>query len=140
MSRPVENEFTALRARARQKRDRAIAEVRADYEAALVEIAALEQRLLGKQPQGHKSIAQAVNTIIPKEAPFTTLGVMTGLEALDPSRNWRKRSVDYVLTRMRSRGQIRRTRRATIHEPAQYVRAESAPPKGPVEDMTLLQI
>jgi hypothetical protein len=140
MPKPIENEFSALRSRARAKRDRAIAEARQEYEAALVEIAGLEQRLCGKLPKGYKTIVQAIDAVIPREGTFTTLDVMTGLEAFDPKRNWRKRSVDYVLTRMRQRGAIRRLKRATIHERASYVRAEAGTKAPGTGDMTLMQI
>jgi hypothetical protein len=38
----MSNEFVALRARARQKRDRLVADAKREYEATLVQIAALE--------------------------------------------------------------------------------------------------
>lgn len=134
------NEFNALRARARTKRDNAIAEVRSDYEAALVQIAALEQDLLGKVSSRYKSITAAIESVLPREATFTTVDVMASLEAMDPRRTWRKRSIDWTISRLRERGLVKRLKRATIHEPAVYVRSEAPVEPGPLADMTLLQV
>lgn len=136
----MSNEFNALRARARDKRDKAIAEIRAEYEAQLVQIAALEQDLLGKVSSRHKKISSAIESVIPRDATFTTADIMAALEALDPRRAWRKRSIDNHFSRLRERGLIRRIKRATIHEPAVYVRPEAPVAAAPLEDMTLLQV
>jgi hypothetical protein len=136
----MSTEFVALRARARDKRDKAIAEIRRDYEAALVQIAALEQDLLGKVSSRHKKISSAIESVIPSDRTFTTLDILTALEALDPRRVWRKRSIDYVLTALRRKGLIRRLKRATIHERASYVRAGAPAAEPPLADMTLFQV
>ncbi len=107
------NEFIALRARARDKRDKAIAQAREEYEAALVQIATLEQDLLGKLPSKHKPMSACIESVIPNDRPFTTLDVLTSLEALDPRRVWRKRSIDNHFSRLRDKGLIRRIKRAT---------------------------
>jgi hypothetical protein len=135
-----QNEFTALRKRAKDKRDKGIAILRDEYERALAQIAALEQDLLGMRPANYRKIVDAVNAVIPKTAEFTMPDVMAGLEALDPRRAWRRRSVDWVIVRMRKRGTITRLKRANIHEPAVYVRSEAAPPKTGLDDMTLLEV
>jgi hypothetical protein len=134
------NEFNALRQRARDKRDKAIAEVRREYEAALVQIAALEQDLLGKVSSRYKKISAAIESVIPRESEFTTADIMAGLEALDPRRSWRKRSIDNHISRLRERGLIKRLKRATVHEPAVYARAEAPVKAAPLDDMTLLQV
>ena len=134
------NEFNALRSRARERRDKAIAEARREYNAQLVKIAELEQDLLGKVQTGHKKISSAIESVIPREAPFTTVDLMAALEALDPRRNWRKRSLDNHLSRLRERGLIKRVKRPSVHEPAVYAR-EGAPVKAaPLDDLTLLQV
>jgi tRNA A-37 threonylcarbamoyl transferase component Bud32 len=139
MPKPIESEFNALRTRARQKRDLAIAQIRSEYEAQLVQIAALEQSLLGKQSARHKKISAAVESVIPRDRQFNTQDIMTALEAMEPTRYWRKRSVDFVLTNLRRKGLIRRLKRATIHERASYIRAEVPVADPPMGDMTLLE-
>jgi len=136
----MSNEFNALRARARDKRDKAIAEIRREYEAQLVQIAALEQDLLGKVSSRYKKISAAIESVIPRDAEFTTGYIMAGLEALDPRRTWRKRSIDNHISRLRERGLIKRLKRATIHEPAVYARVDAPVKAAPLDDMTLLQV
>jgi hypothetical protein len=134
------NEFIALRARARDKRDKLIAEARKDYEATLVTIASLEQDLLGRESSRHKRISASVESAIPRDRPFTTVDIMTSLEAIDPGRVWRKRSVDSHIARLRERGLVRRMRRAKSTEPAQYVRCGVEVERLPFEGMTLAEV
>ena len=61
--------------------------------------------------------------MLPADRTFTTVDVMTALEALDPGKVWRKRSVDSHISRLRERGIVRRVRRAKGTEPAIYARA-----------------
>jgi hypothetical protein len=136
----MSNEFIALRTRARDKRDKAIAVARREYEAALVSIAALEQDLLGTHPTGRKNISSAIEAVIPRETTFTTVDLMAALEASDSTRNWHKRSVDWTLSRLREKGIVKRLKRASIHEPAVYVRADVNAKAVPLDDMTLLQV
>src|SRR5687767_11413414 len=82
-------EFNTLRLRAREKRDRLMAEVRAEYESTLVQIARLEQDLLGTRNHKYKKISAAIEAVIPSDRPFTTRDIMAALEALDPGRVWR---------------------------------------------------
>jgi hypothetical protein len=137
----MSNEFTALRELARERRDREISAIREQYEQTLLQIATLEQDLLGKQSSKHKTISSCIESVIPREEPFSTVSVLAGLEALDPGRVWRKRSIDHHFTRLRERNIIKRIRRATIHEPALYVRvgASVAPPT-PLADATLADV
>jgi hypothetical protein len=135
----MSNEFNALRARARQKRDAALAEIQADYQAALVQIARLEQDLLGKVRSRYRKISAAIEAVIPKDGTFTTADILVSLEALDSRRYWRKRFIDNHISRLRERGLIKRIKRATIHEPAVYVRAGSTAKVVPLGDMTLLE-
>jgi hypothetical protein len=139
MPKPIENEFNNLRQRARAKRDKALAEIKAEYAYQLTQIAKLEQDLLGKVSSRYHKISAAIESVIPRDRSFSVLDIFTALEALDPRRPWRRRSVDNHLTRLRERGIIRRIRRSTIHEPALYVRAEHAPPPGPMDDKSLFQ-
>jgi hypothetical protein len=136
----MSNEFNALRSRARERRDKAIAEARREYSAQLVKIAELEQDLLGAAQTRHRSISSAIESVIPREAPFTTVDLMAALEALDPRRSWRKRSLDNHLSRLRERGLIKRLKRATVHEPAVYAREDAPVKAAPLDDLTLLQV
>ncbi len=65
---------------------------------------------------------------------------MTGLEALDPARVWRKRSIDNHLSRLRERGLVRRVKRSSGTEPAVYVRVGVEVDPLPFEDMTLVDV
>jgi len=134
-------EFIALRAKAREKRDRLINEARRDYEETLTRIAALEQDLLGKDVSSHRKISVCIERVIPTDREFTTVDVVSALEALDPGRVWRKRSIDSHISRMRERGLLRRVRKArngsNACEPAVYVRRGVEVGPRPFQDMTL---
>jgi hypothetical protein len=61
------NEFMALRAKARQRRDDEIAKARQDYADSLAKIAELEQRLLGKPDPKALELSSAVERVIPRD-------------------------------------------------------------------------
>ena len=61
---------------------------------------------------------------MPTDRQFTTVDIMPGLEALDPRRVWRKRSVDSQIARLRRKGLVIRLQRSKTHLPAVYVRAD----------------
>ncbi len=136
----MSNEFNALRARARAKRDKEIAAVRAEYEATLVQIATLEQDLLGKVTSRYRKISAAIESVIPSDRPFSTADIMAGLEALDPGRVWRKRAIDSHISRLRERGLVKRLKRATAREPAVYSRADLPVKVVPLGDKTLQEV
>jgi hypothetical protein len=119
-----ESEFNRLRGLARARRDKQLAEIRAEYEANLVSIAKLEQDLCGKVSSRYRTISSAIESVIPSDRPFTTEDIMAALEALDPGRVWRKRSLDSHLSRLRERGLVKRLRKATLRERAVYARAD----------------
>lgn len=123
--------FNTLRKQAREKRDKTLAAARNEYAATLVRIAALEQDLNGRDPPAHRSIASCVESVIPTDRSFTTVDIMSGLEALDPRRVWRKRSVDSHIARLREKGLVIRLKRSQLRLPAVYVRegveVESSP-------------
>jgi hypothetical protein len=87
-------EFLALRARARDKRDRLIAQARKEYEATLVRIAAIEQDLLGGESSRHKKVSACIESVMPLDRPFTTVDILTSLEALDSGLQ-REPAVEY---------------------------------------------
>ncbi|QDU31789.1 hypothetical protein ETAA8_69490 [Anatilimnocola aggregata] len=136
------NEFAALRKRARDKRDKAIAIVRREYELALTQIATLEQDLLGLESSRHQKISACIERVIPRDEPFNSVDIMAALEALDPTRPWRMHSIHNHIARLRERGIIRRIKRSTIHEPASYVRYEVPVPENAssVLDMSMSQV
>lgn len=134
------NEFIALRARARDRRDKAITKARDEYAATLATIAGLEQDLLGKETSRHKLISASIDSVLPTDRTFTTVDVMAALEALDPGRVWRKRSIDWQIARLRKKGIVRRLKRSSNTEPAKYVRVGAAVEKLPFEDMRLPEV
>lgn len=115
-------EFFSLRAKARERRDREIAKAREDYEASLLRIAELEQRLLGKDDPRRVKLSAAVERVIPRELPFSVNDVMHSLEALDPSRVWKRASAARHIRQLCGLGLVRLVKRATVNDPAQYVR------------------
>ncbi len=133
------NEFTKLRTLAREKRDKLLARVRAEYDSTLVQIAALERELLNRELTKHKTLAECVAALMPSDRPFTVRDIMIGLEAMDDGRIWRRKSVDYHFSKLRELGVIRRIKRASVHEPAQYVKGDLQAKAVPLDDMTLEQ-
>ncbi len=117
-----------------------MAQARADYEVALVQIATLEQGLTGIRPKRDRSAASCIESVIPREATFSTVEILAGLEALDPGRIWNKRTVDNHLSKLRAVGLVRRLKRANLHERAIYVRSDSANHGGPLGDKTLIDV
>lgn len=133
-------EFIALRTKARENRDRVINLARQEYERTLVEIAKLEQDLLGKESSRHKKISACIESVIPQDREFTTVDIMTALEALDPARVWRKRSVDSHIFRLREKGLLRRVRRSHKADAAIYARVGATVEVRPFENMTLVEV
>lgn len=132
--------FNELRKHALAKRDKAINLARADYAETLTRISALEQDLLGRELSTHKTISSCINRVLPSDRSFTTLDIMTALEALDPGKVWRKRAVDSHLSRLRERGVIQRVRRHRGQELTSYVRVGVEVEAGPFGDKTLPEV
>ncbi|HEX5103335.1 MAG TPA: hypothetical protein VFV87_05970 [Pirellulaceae bacterium] len=120
----MSNDFAALRAQARKRRDNELARVREEYQENLAKIADLEQRLLGRIDPKRMPLTAAVESVLPLGEPFTTTSVMRSLEALDATRVWRMASVMRHIRALRERGLVRRMKRASVHEPAQYIRTD----------------
>src|SRR5689334_7812223 len=87
-------EFNALRAMARQKRDATINQARADYAQRLAQIEALATSLKGPLRKD-RAVRATVQAAIPKDREFTFADVMATLESLDPSRIWTKNRMGY---------------------------------------------
>jgi hypothetical protein len=133
------NEFSALRARARDKRDRSIADARKEYEETLTAIAALEHGLTGRKRSLGK-ISACIESVMPRSEPFTSTEIIASLEALDSSRVWHKWTVDNHITKLRAKGIVRRLRRHKGNERALYVRVGAEVDRLPFEDMTLPEV
>ena len=118
----------------------AIRKARDEYAETLVRIAELEQDILGRDPASHRSIASCIESVIPDDRTFSTADIMAGLEALDPGKVWRKRSVDNHISRLRDRGLVRRVRKSKGTEPAVYARMGVSTEPLPFEDMTLPEV
>lgn len=95
---------------------------------------------MGRDSSRHKKISSCIESVIPRDRPFSTLDVLASLEALDPGRVWRKRSIDNHISRLRERGLIHRLRRATTHEPALYARDGVKASVAPTGDMKLKDV
>jgi len=112
------NEFMALRAKARQRRDDEIAKAHQDYAESLAKIAELEQQLLGKPDPKALELSAAVERVIPRDEPFNCDNVMASLESLDPSRcGWKRRAARYPLLAREGTAQAREAsqgRRASV--------------------------
>lgn len=134
------NEFTQLRRRAQEKRDRLVNQAKAEYAETLTRIAALEQDLLGRDLSTHRKVSASIESVIPSDRPFTTVDIMTALAALDPSRDWRKRSVDGHLSRLRERGLVTRLKKSKNTQPAVYIRTGVPVDPLPFPDMTLAEV
>jgi len=130
-------EFNALRARAKINRDKALADVQRDYELALEKIQALQEELLGATRERNTRLSAAIESVMPREADFTSGDLLAALENLEPGRAWKKRSIDNHIAYLRERGLVRRLKRSKSNEPAVYVRV-AEPLRGPqTEDMPL---
>lgn len=131
--------FAALRIQARAQRDKAIAHIREEYEANLRQISELEQRLLGKLGPKRVKVSAAIESVIPREEPFSVTTIMAALESLDPSRVWPLATVRRYITELRTMGLVRRVRKHAVNEPAVYARV-GAPVTFDGEAMSLRQL
>ena len=89
---------------------------------------------------GHHKISACIERVIPTDREFTAVDILTGLEAMDPGRIWRKRSVDSHISRLRKRGIVRRISRSRGSEPAVYARLGVQVAPRPFQDMTMREV
>jgi hypothetical protein len=134
--------FNDLRQAARDRRDKLIAKARQEYEDILAKLAVVERDLLGREPGSLRSIQASVERVIPADRPFTGADILLALEAIDPRRPWRRRSVDHSIARLRQKGLVRRLSKPRNggqrgSSPATYVRAESPVKPSPFAAMQL---
>jgi hypothetical protein len=141
MSKQVNNtEFGLLRIRAARLRDSRIAYAKKEFELTLIDIAKLEQDLTGKYSTRRKKISSSIESVIPEDREFSNVDILAGLEALEPGRNWRMRSIISHLHVLREKGLIRRVARAKNNQPAKYARAGLEVKKHRYANMSLLQV
>jgi hypothetical protein len=118
------DQFTMLRRLAREKRDRLISDARTEYESTMTQLATIEGRLIGApKGQGYKSAS--VCLVLPRDTEFVADDILAILEARDDGRTWTKKAVTNLVGKLRRRGLIRRTRRATGNKPAVYIRIDA---------------
>jgi hypothetical protein len=123
------NEFSAIRARARERRDSAIKQARTEYAESLNQIAAPEDRLLQQARPKFRRVTDCIARVIPSDKHFTIDDVMEALEALDPARNWHRPVVTNHITHLRNRGVLYRVRKPKMGTNAIYARkVVPAPP------------
>ena len=134
------NAFNELRRLAAEKRDNSIHRAKAEYQTALTRISELDQMIQGKFSPGRVSVSKAIDMVLPKDRPFTTADVMAGLQALDPNRTWRERSINNYMSQLRKRGEVKRLRRNGINRHALYVKAGVEVPELPFQDMLFVEV
>jgi len=132
--------FNALRLKARERRDKALATAQSDYEGVLAKIADLEFDLLGGRPSRREPLSASVQAAIPSDEPFTIADIVARLEGLEPGRVVRRKSVCNYIATLTERGLIRRLDRHRGHAPSVYVRVGANVPVRPFEGMTLAAV
>jgi hypothetical protein len=136
-----------LRQAARDRRDKLIAKVRAEYEDTIARIASIEHDLLGRRDlKPPKSIQASVERVIPSDRPFDIPELLISLDALDSRREWSRRSVEHCIARLCGKGLLHRVskqRRGGKHhgsQPARYVRPGIATELPPLAGMELKDV
>jgi len=124
------NEFSAIRAKAKERHDRLVVEAREQYERTLSQIANLENDLTGRT-RLRKSIVASIEAVIPDDQEFSVDDLMLSLQQMDDTRVWSKPKVWNHIAKLRRKGQIKRTRRHSYNEPALYVRTGVEAPERP---------
>src|SRR4051812_32081773 len=114
------NEFTLLRARAKERRDQAISLARSDYEQAMAAIGELENRLLDRGKPKVKRVSDCVREVMPTDRAFTSEDILEALQAFDPTRVWNRWPVTNAICAMRKRGVIYRVRKCKMGQRAMY--------------------
>jgi hypothetical protein len=132
--------FNALRLKARERRDEALAKVQGEYEAILAQIATLEYDLQGGRPSRREPLSASVQAAIPADEPFTIADIVGRLEGLEPGRIVRRKSVCNYIATLTERGLLRRLERHRGHAPSLYVVAGANVPARPFEGMTLAAV
>lgn len=131
------NEFIELRKRAREKRDKAVAQAQAAFTESMALIDALEHSITGNGAASYQTLSQCVDRVIPPDREFTVAEIMAALVVVDPDRSWCKRSINEHIARLRQRSVLRLVKRATGSTWAVYARADLALPERPFQGMTL---
>jgi hypothetical protein len=133
----MDKDFAALRARAKANRNKVMDQARAQYAATLVQIATLEQALRDGRATRRRSITASIQSVIPREKPFSVNEIVARLEALDSKRVWGWKSVSNHLNLLVRRRILRRLEHHHGSEPSRYARAKSNIPERPFEGVSL---
>lgn len=134
------NEFTALRARAREQRDKAIAQAKQNYAEALERIAVLENSLLERDKPKVRRTSDCISRVLPTDKPFTVDDILEALEAHDPSRVWSKKAVCNHITNLRKRGIVYRVRKPKLGVSAIYARKGVSVAPSKLGDKSLVEV
>lgn len=114
------NEFTMLRERAREQRDKAIALARSTYETALNQITALENILLERGKPKVRRISDCIGAVMPTDKAFTVEDIQERLQATYPTRIWNKAVVSNHITHLKNRGVLKRVSKPKRNHNARY--------------------
>jgi hypothetical protein len=118
------NDFIKLRQLAKERRAKMIAEAEAEYNSTIIQISNLELTLCGTNRVRHPKVNAAIESVIPSDRTFTTDDILASLQALDPSRVWRKRLIYGHIQTLREKGIIKRLEKANGRALSVYVRAD----------------
>lgn len=117
------DKYDALRQAARNKRDAAIREVRADFRRELLAIRRLRDSLeegppakaRGPKPRlgGPKwrTMPELVRSYMPRDRTFTISELIETLREVEPDRRWRRDSLRVTFMNLRRSGEVRRVKR-----------------------------
>ena len=137
----MDNQFSAIRALAKERYHTAVAAARAEYRTVLRRIKSLENALA---PKDHEppadSIAHFVEQAMPEDRAFTLSDVMAGLEAIDSDREWPRYTVQKRLQKLCERGDIYLVQRPKSGKPSLYAREGVVVAQLPFQGMTLRQV
>lgn len=116
--------FKQLREIAAKKRDDAIDRAKADYRAAIEQIAKLETDLRPRQPRGTKKrkirLVDLIHDNLPTDRAFSFADVTGILESIPNARSYAKGSINMTISRLLKAGDIKRVRYAGHGKSALY--------------------
>jgi hypothetical protein len=114
--------FNELRIKAREVRDRSIAQAREDYDVALRRITELEASLNREAKTTAKAIWKCIESVMPRDRSFEVPELIASLEALYPQRAWTSKIVNHRIGHLCKRGLVRRLKRSNGRDSAVYAR------------------
>ena len=134
--------FKTLRREAAEKRDRAIANARQDFDETIVQIEELEKSL--QEPvvfHRHKlPIVALIREVMPRDREFVLDELIGLMRAADTSRKYQKASVSAMLRRLCNEGEVTRTQKGGGSRAVKYIAAECVRPPYEFEGMSQVGI